>query len=295
MANKLLIGPFVHVNFSQPNYLIQAAKMTKLDQGNTFMLYSPVISAHHDFHAPVNILKFQKYCQKNKINDDALVLHAPFMINLANPTDERVWHYSLHFLRQQLIYCDHIGFKYLVLHPGSHLNGTLEQGLNRLVMGLNRLKLKQYNAQVVIETMSGKGHEIGTRFEDFAYIFKNLDYPDKVGICLDTCHMNDAGYDLSNWSQIKKEMKKNFNLNKVMVIHLNDSMNIVGSHKDRHENIGYGTIGFENLLTIAWDEDFKQVPKILETPYYANDHSPYNAEIKSIRTKHFNNFKKLIS
>lgn len=293
MTTKPLLGPFVHVNYSQPDYLIKAAEIASKDGGNTFMLYSPVITLRHDFHAPVNLKLFHKYCQRHKIIQDSLVLHAPFMINLANPIDEKVWHFSLHFLRQQLIYCDRIGFKYLVLHPGSHLTGTREQGLNRLIMGLDRLHLNRYNAQVVLETMSGKGNEIGAKFKDFGYILKKVKHPEKIGICLDTCHMNDAGYDLKKWDQVKKEMKKNFSLKKVLVIHLNDSQSPRGSHKDRHENIGYGTIGFENLDKVTWDRDFKKATKILETPYYNGDFAPYQAEIKNFLNHRFTDFKQV--
>ena len=198
MTTKPLLGPFVHVNYSQPDYLTKAAKIAVRDGGNTFMLYSPITTLRHDFHAPVNLPSFHKYCHRKHINPDSLVLHAPFMINLANPVDVKVWHFSLDFLKEQLIYCDRIGFKYLVLHPGSHLATTRERGLNRLVMGLNRLHLNRYHTQVVLETMSGKGSELGNKFKDFAYILKRVNHPEKIGICLDTCHMNDAGYDLGH-------------------------------------------------------------------------------------------------
>ena len=140
---------------------------------------------------------------------------------------------------------------------------------------------------ILIETMAGKGTEVGKTFEEVAYILNNSKYPSRLGVCLDTCHINDAGYDVSNVDKVLDEFDKVIGLNKLKAIHLNDSKNARGSHKDRHENIGFGTIGFDTLNAWVKHEALRNVPKILETPYI-NDKMPYKEEIEMLKEGKFN-------
>lgn len=184
--------------------------------------------------------------------------------------------------------CNAFHCKYLVLHPGAYLDFGLEKGLNQVIKGLNEIfDIDKSGVIVCLETMSGKGSEIGCKFSELSYIIKNIDKKERIGICFDTCHVNDAGYDLSNYNQVFDEFDKAIGLNYLKVIHLNDSKNIVNSHKDRHENIGFGTIGFDILNKIANDDRFKEIPKILETPWIYGE-SPYKKEIEMLKNKRFN-------
>ena len=136
--------------------------------------------------------------------------------------------------------------------------------------------------------MAGKGNEVGKTFEELREIINLSKNKDRLSICLDTCHIFDAGYDIvSNYENVKKEFDKIIGLDKISVIHVNDSKNILGSSKDRHENLGFGNIGFETLLKVIYDKDFKDVVKILETPYI-NSNPPYLYEIEAIKLKKFN-------
>ena len=147
--------------------------------------------------------------------------------------------------------------------------------------------MKDSKTVILLETMAGKGTEVGKSFEEIKEIINGVEYKDKIGVCLDTCHINDAGYDLNNFDDVLDEFDKVVGIGYLKCIHVNDSKNIIGSHKDRHENIGYGTIGFDNLIKVIYHEKLKYIPKILETPYI-DDKAPYKEEIEMIRNKKFN-------
>ena len=135
--------------------------------------------------------------------------------------------------------------------------------------------------------MAGKGTEVGRNFEELKKIIDGVENKEKIGVCLDTCHLNDAGYDLSNFNDVLEKFDNIIGIDKIKCIHINDSKNILGSHKDRHENIGYGTIGFDNLLSVIYNKNLDDIPKILETPYI-DDKPPYKEEIEMIKNKVFN-------
>jgi deoxyribonuclease-4 len=143
--------------------------------------------------------------------------------------------------------------------------------------------------------MAGKGSEVGISFEQIKSIIDKIELKDKIGVCLDTCHINDAGYDLNNFEEILDQFDNIIGLNKLYCVHINDSKNERGSHKDRHENIGYGNIGFDNLISVIYNERLDGIPKILETPYISLDsdkkksYPPYKFEIEMIKNKKFNN------
>ena len=183
-----------------------------------------------------------------------------------------------------------LGIDKLVLHPGSHVGLGIDKGLNNIIYALNECIDENTDVTICLETMAGKGSELGVSFNELKTIIDGVKYNDKIGVCLDTCHINDAGYDLNNIDAILEEFDSIIGLDKLKVIHVNDSKNVMGARKDRHENIGHGTIGFDNLLNVIYHDRLKGIPKILETPYVdtkLGKLAPYKVEINMIRNKHF--------
>ncbi|WP_028126701.1 deoxyribonuclease IV [Williamsoniiplasma lucivorax] len=284
MKKYPIIG--AHVSMNAPNqYLIGSVASAVQDGANTFMIYTgPPQSSHRKPTNALNIAQMHVLLKEHNIDPQDLVVHAPYIINLANPVSESTWTFSVDFLKKEMQRCDEIGIEILVLHPGAFTKGTSEAGLAKLIQGLKLVFQADLKTKIALETMSGKGTEVGINFDQLAYVLKQVGAEQRLGICLDTCHMNDAGYNLNQWDDIKAEIQAKIGYEKVLAFHLNDSKNPIGAHKDRHENIGYGTIGFDNLVKILWDEDFKEIPKILETPYLG-DQSPYKAEIADLLNK----------
>ncbi|ATZ18756.1 endonuclease IV [Williamsoniiplasma somnilux] len=288
MKKYPILGSHVGVNKNN-NYLIGAAEQAINDGGNTFMIYTgPPQNTLRKNVDEFNLSEMKEILIKNNIDIKDLVVHAPYLINISNPVNEQTWKFGVDFLQQEIERCEKIGINILVLHPGSFTKGTSKDGIEKLIQGLNIVLKKQGNVKIAIETMSGKGTEVGTTIEELSYVLSKVENKERIGICIDTCHMNDAGYNLKDWAEIKNAIKNSIGLEKILVFHINDSKNPINSHKDRHENIGYGTIGFDVLNNIVWDEDFKEIPKILETPYIG-DHSPYKQEIKNFREQLFDN------
>ena len=146
---------------------------------------------------------------------------------------------------------------------------------------------KTNNVTILLETMAGKGTEVGSNLDEIKKIIEGIEDKDHIGVCLDTCHLNDAGYDLNKFDEYLNEFDKTIGISKIGCIHINDSKNEKSSHKDRHENIGYGTIPFETLISIIYNERLKNIPRILETPYVDKLYPPYKQEIEMIRNKKF--------
>lgn len=281
----LIIGS--HVGFRKDTQLLGALEETLSYGGNAFMFYTG--APQNTVRIPLDdslTFKALEKMKENNISLDNVIVHAPYIINLANNKDIDKYNFSINFLKQECNRCSNLFIKKLVLHPGSHVGCGVEVGINNTINALNEV-LKDSDVTILLETMAGKGTEIGKTLEEIKQIIDGVIYKDKIGICLDTCHLSDAGYDVSCFSKIL-DILKNYNLlDKVLCVHVNDSKNICGSHKDRHENIGYGTLGFENLLNIIYDKELENVPKILETPYI-NDLPPYKEEIEMIKDKKFN-------
>ena len=227
----------------------------------------------------------------NNIDINNVVCHAPYIVNLANKSDMDKWRFSIDFITRELARCDELGINKMVLHPGNAVKISKEEGINNIIEALNIVLEADYKCQILLETMAGKGSECGTTLEEISTIINGISNKERIGVCLDTCHLNDAGYDMGDFANYLEQFAKVIGLEKVKCIHLNDSKNEIGSHKDRHANIGKGTIGFNNLLSIAYNEKLKDIPKILETPYIGeNDDSkerlypPYrNAKRKRIQ------------
>ena len=282
----LIIGS--HVGFNSKDQLLGSLNQALEYGANTFMFYTgapqnTVRSKIDDNITKEDILKMKE----NGINLKDVIVHAPYIINLANNDDSK-YNFSIRFLKEEVERCEQIGIKYMVLHPGSHVGLGREAGLSNIIFALNEVNKINKNVVILLETMAGKGTELGINFEEIKTIIDGVKDKDKIGVCLDTCHLNDAGYDISDFDKILDEFDEKVGLNYVHCIHINDSKNIMGSHKDRHENLGYGTIGFENLINVIYNKRLDNIPKILETPWIG-EKAPYKDEIEMIRTKKFNN------
>ena len=214
-----------------------------------------------------------------------VVVHAPYIVNLAND-DEVKFNFAVQFLKEELKRCAKLGIKKVVLHPGSHVGLGIDKGIENIAKGLN-LVLGEEDVTILLETMAGKGSEVGSKLEEIRRIIDLVEDKKHIGVCIDTCHLSDAGYDISKFDEFLDEFDKIIGIEKIGCVHVNDSKNEMGSHKDRHENIGFGKIGFETLLKVIYNERLENVPKILETPYVDKEYPPYKYEIEMIRNKEF--------
>ena len=224
--------------------------------------------------------------EENNIDINNVVIHAPYIINPANDKNRD---FNISFLSQELRRVEKLGISKLVLHPGSHVGLGENKGIENIIEVLKEVLKEDTSVDICLETMAGKGTELGTSFEQIKKIIDGVSNK-HIKVCLDTCHINDAGYDLNNFDNILDLFDNIIGLDKLSVIHINDSKNPKGAHKDRHENVGYGYIGFNNLINVIYNERVKDVPKILETPYVGDEdkYPPYLFEIKMIRNKTFN-------
>lgn len=283
---NLIIGS--HVSFNKDTQLLGSVEETLKYGANTFMFYTgaPQNTKRCDIDKNIT-LEAHKLMLSENINISNVIVHAPYIINLANAFNHD---FNVSFLKQEIDRVSMLGIDKLVLHPGSHIGQGIDVGLNNIINALNECIDKDTNVTICLETMAGKGTELGVSFEQLKTIIDGVKYNDKIGVCLDTCHINDAGYDLNNFDEVLNEFDNIIGIDKLKVLHINDSKNILGSRKDRHENIGYGTIGFNNLINIIYNEKLKDVPKILETPYVETSIgklAPYKIEIDMIRSKKF--------
>ncbi len=279
---EVLLGS--HISMCAPDYFLGAVKEAISYSENTFMFYTG--APQNSIRVPLEkckIVEGQKLLKENNIDINKIVVHAPYIINLGNSIDENKFELAKKVLKNELNRTYAFGCKLLVLHPGLHIGQGEEVGLKQIIKGLNEV-LKEDNTDVTIclETMAGKGSELGKTFDEIAYIINNSQFKNRLGVCLDTCHINDAGYNVENIDEVLDLFDKKIGLDRLKVIHLNDSKNIKGSHKDRHENIGKGTIGLNTLKKYVFNEKLIDVPKILETPYI-NGFPPYKDEIKLLK------------
>lgn len=285
----LIIGS--HVSFSKDKQLLGSVEEALSYGANTLMLYTG--APQNSNRLPISEVKTQEgleLMKNNKIDAANVIVHAPYIIN---PSNNKNLDFNISFLRQEIDRVMSLGLSKIVLHPGSHVGLGVEQGIKNTIEVLNKSLKEDDSVIICIETMAGKGTEIGFTFEQISEIIKGVKLNDKVGVCLDTCHINDAGYDVGNFDEILDEFDKIIGLNKLMCIHINDSKNVTGSHKDRHENFGIGEIGFDNLLKVIYHDKLKGIPKILETPYVGLENTkdrlypPYKFEIEMIKNKKF--------
>lgn len=236
----------------------------------------------------LNIDAGWQYLEQHGIHE--IVIHAPYIINLGNGAKPETFELAVNFLRLELERSQAMRGKTLVVHPGSHVGEGTERGIEKIIEGLNEVLTADTQVTVSLETMAGKGSEVGRSFEELARIYDGVRYNDKLRVCFDTCHTSDSGYDLiHDWEGVLKKLDDVLGLDQVAVVHLNDSKNQPGAAKDRHENIGFGEIGFETLYRVASCQEFERVPKILETPYVPGadgkkTFAPYKYEIAMLRS-----------
>ncbi len=277
-----------HVSMKAPNYYLDSIKETIANNATTLMLYTG--APQNAYRIPLEELKIAEALNlaiANNLDISKFVVHAPYILNLANPLDKEKVLTSIRLLLIELERTKAMGINTIVLHPGSYVKGTLEEGIKTLTDALNIvLENTTCKVKIALETMAGKGSEIGSNFYQIKQVIDGVKRKDLIGVCLDTCHLNDSGIDISNPYQVLKEFDEIIGLSYLLCVHLNDSKNEKGSHKDRHENIGYGTIGFQVLEKWFSCELLNEIPLILETPYI-NEKSPYKKEIEMLRSGTF--------
>ena len=290
MNKELIIGS--HVGFSSKNQLIGSVEEALSYGSNTFMFYTG--APQNTLRNPIRdeyTMEAYRLMKENNIDLSKVVIHAPYIVNLGNLEN---FDFSVNFLKGELERANLLGIKNVVLHPGASVSYDRTDSIESIIKGLNLILDNDMDVTICLETMAGKGTEIGINISEIKTIIDGVKFKDKIGVCLDTCHLNDSGVDLTKFDEYLEAFDREIGLKYIKVIHINDSKNAIGSHKDRHENIGLGTIGFDTLIKIIYDERFKDIPKILETPYVTeNDESkekiypPYKYEIAMIRNKQF--------
>lgn len=282
----LLLGS--HVSFDKNKQLLKSVEEAISYGANTFMFYTGAPqNTNRSKISPEKTEEARKLMQEHHIDPNTVIVHAPYIINLANRDN---LDFGIRFLTEELNRCSQLGIKYLVLHPGSHVGQGIEQGLQNIIDGLNTVFLNDHHqVKILLETMAGKGSELGKNFQELKTILDGVKDNERLSVCLDTCHLNDAGYRIDEFDQVLVEFDQIIGLEKIECIHINDSKNPIGSHKDRHDNIGFGTIGFDNLLHVVNHPKLENIPKILETPYVDREFAPYREEIAMIKEGKFDN------
>lgn len=278
-----------HVGMSGKDMFLNSVKEAASYEANTFMLYTgaPQNTRRKEI-GQLNIEAGRAYMQSHGIME--FVVHAPYIINLANTIKEDTYTLAVEFLQLEIQRTAAMGSQVLILHPGAHVGAGTEAGTERIIQGLNTVLSADTPVCIALETMAGKGTEIGRSFEELARIYDGVRCSDKLRVCFDTCHVNDAGYDIvHDFDGVIDEFDRLIGKDQIAVFHINDSKNERGMAKDRHANIGGGTIGFDALAYIVHHPDFPDVPKILETPYIPDPADPekkvppYQEEIARLR------------
>ncbi|MDD7281388.1 deoxyribonuclease IV [Floccifex sp.] len=273
-----------HVSMKAPKYLEGSIQEALQYGANACMVYTgpPSNSKRVDVEK-LNIVQAKRLMEENHFKSENVIIHAPYIINIANTLKPETYEFGVSFLKNELKRVEAIGSTILVLHPGSHVNAGIEAGLDSIVNGLNEvLKDDDTSVRIALETMAGKGSELGSSFEQLQYIISHVEKNDRLGVCLDTCHIHDAGYDVSDFDTVLNEFDAIIGLDRLLVVHVNDSKNERGAHKDRHENIGKGHIGFDSLYKIVHHEKLDGKCMILETPYI-DGKAPYKEEIQKLK------------
>ena len=278
-----------HVGMAGKDMFLASVKEAESYGANVLMLYTgaPQNTRRKEIK-DLNIEKGWEYAAQAGINE--IVVHAPYIINLANTVKPETFTLAVEFLEKEIIRTAAVRSKVLVLHPGSCLDAGVDAGTAQIVKGLNQvLDQNEDDVFIALETMAGKGSEIGRSFEELARIYEGVHKKERLRVCFDTCHVNDAGYDLvHDYEGVFQHFDEVLGLGQIAVFHINDSMNPCGTHKDRHANIGKGYLGEEVLKKLVHDPRFEEVPKILETPWLCEEGSdkktipPYKEEIRQL-------------
>lgn len=282
----LLIGS--HVDMASPDYLIGAVQTSVAQGATTMMIYTG--APQNSIRKPIEAMKIKeglRLLTSAGIDPKTVVVHAPYIINLGNTIKQDTYDIGLNFLTRELQRVSQMGFSILVLHPGAHVGAGSKTALDQIVKGLDTvLKEDGTEVKIALETMAGKGTEVGITFEEIQYIIEHSSYSHRLGVCLDTCHIHDAGYDVKDVDGVLNAFDSIIGLDKLLVVHVNDSKNPKGAKKDRHDNLGYGYIGFDTLLTYVHHPRLAHLPKILETPYLG-ELPPYKEEIAMLKQRKF--------
>ena len=282
-----------HVGMSGKEMLLGSAKEAVSYGANTFMFYTgaPQNTRRKDI-SELNINPAWDYMKTNGIEE--IIVHAPYIINLGNAAKAETFELAVNFLKLEIERTEACRSKTLILHPGSHVGEGVDIGINQIIKGLNEVLTKDTNVNIALETMSGKGSELGRSFEELARIYDGVKYNDKLRVCFDTCHTHDSGYDIiHDFDGVIEKFDKILGKDQIALFHINDSKNVCGASKDRHANLGFGEIGFDALSYIVHHPDFTDVPKILETPWISSptkdkkSYAPYKFEIEMLKKKAF--------
>ena len=288
----MIIGS--HVSFGK-NQLLDSTREAIGYNSDTFMFYTgaPQNTRRTEINTDY-INEADQLMKDNNIDINNVICHAPYIVNLANNKDLDKYRFSIDFLTNEIKRCEEMGVTKIVLHPGSSVGIDRDEALKNISYALNLVLENDKNVIICLETMAGKGTELGINLDEIKRIINSVEKQDLIGVCLDTCHLNDSGINISEFDNYLDEFDKEIGINKVKVVHINDSKNEIGSHKDRHENIGFGTIGFNSLIDVIYNPRLKGIPMILETPYIGNSdddkerlYPPYKYEIEMIRNKKF--------
>ncbi|GAB5663329.1 deoxyribonuclease IV [Staphylococcus aureus] len=285
----MLLGS--HVSMSGKK-MLEGSAIEAYEYGETtFMIYTGAPqNTRRKSIEDLNITKGHEVMEKYGLSN--IVVHAPYIINIANTTKPETFNLGVDFLQQEIERTQAIGAKDIVLHPGAHVGAGVDAGINKIIEGLNEVLTNDNNVRIALETMAGKGTEIGRSFEELARIIDGVHNNERLSVCFDTCHTHDAGYNVKeDFDGVLNEFDKIIGVDRIKVVHVNDSKNDRGAQKDRHENIGFGYIGFYALNYIVHHDSFKDIPKILETPYVGEDKKnkkpPYKLEIEMLKQQQF--------
>ncbi len=290
---NLIIGS--HVSFNSKAQLLGSVREALSYNANTFMIYTGGAQStlRSDINSEYTYEAF-KLMIENNINPKNVIVHAPYIVNLANKSDINKYNFYIEFLVNELNRVKELGLDKMVLHPGSATTCTKEEAISNIAEAINKIYENTTDVVILLEYMAGKGNEVGSSIGELKGIIDKINDKERIGVCIDTCHMNDSGVDIAKFDEFLDEFDREIGIGKIKCVHVNDSLNPIGSHKDRHANIGYGTIGFDNLINVVYNNRLEGIPFILETPYINRNnkdaYAPYKMEIESIRNKKFINF-----
>lgn len=283
-----------HVSMSAPHSVLGSVKEAISYNANTFMIYTG--APQNTRRRAIDTLKIDEakaLMAEHNLDMENTVIHAPYIVNLGNTFKPDNFEFAIEFMTEEIRRADAIGAAQMTMHPGAHVGAGPEAAIDKIAEGLNRILTKEQNVQIALETMAGKGTEIGRSFEEIALIIERVDLDEKLSVTLDTCHIHDAGYPVrEDFDWVLEEFDRIIGLDRLKVIHVNDSKNPQGAAKDRHANIGFGEIGFDALNAIVHHPKLVHLPKILETPFVGEDKknkkAPYLHEIDMLKKQTFN-------
>lgn len=282
-----------HVGMSGKEMLLGSAKEAVSYGADTFMFYTGAPqNTRRKSISELNIDAAWDYLSQHQIEE--IIVHAPYIINLGNSVKPETFELAVQFLQLEIERTAACKSQTLILHPGAHVGAGTEAGIAQIIKGLNEVLTADTPCNIALETMAGKGSEIGRSFEELAQIYDGVIHSDKLRVCFDTCHTSDSGYDIiHDFDGVIEKFDRLIGKDQIAVFHVNDSKNPSGAAKDRHANIGFGEIGFDALSYIVHHSDFTDVPKILETPYIPSptkekkSYAPYKYEMEMLRRQTF--------